>query len=647
MKFAFGLAFFIIGVSFQALAQKEQIKNKNGLDSIYIKSGYQLLLKDSILLITKDTVIFLKSKTKYKVKKNSDVKTDEFYKSLAEKSNEKWLTKQLHGALVVGAQTSNEDTVAFEKPEEQYKQYLGWKISKISYRQVDVISGNVEDTLQQKSTGVIKTLNNIKSKTKPQVLKKNTIIKVGDSLNAGLVNDNERIFRALPYIVDAKIYAQSINTTTQEVELIIVTQDQFSIGASPEFSSASEFALRVYDRNTFGTGTEISYAMIYEKDTIPEFGTDIYYAINNIAGTFTNARISYTKIPSTEAFAMEARKEFITPQTRLGGGIFLSRKSDHWRFISTDTSFYIPFGGAFADTWAGYSPQLFKPQSRKQVVIASRYDYSSYFKRPLVESDSNQQFADSKLFLSSISFRRVNYIKSKLLVGFGRTEDVPIGELFSITAGYQYSELGNTPYIGISFGIARSSKFGILGAKINFGGFINNEENSIQEGAFSSNLDYYAPLQTIGKFSLRNSLKLAYLNGLNMPNYRVINLSSNIRGLSGNTQYGQDKLVANIETVAFSPWYFIGFRFAIYGFVDIGFLGFDNKLMSKNHLYSAIGAGVRIRNENLVFKTIQLRFTIYKLSPENISYTNFDIDTSERDLFDAIEIGKPKLVKFD
>lgn len=359
--------------------------------------------------------------------------------------------------MIVSSQHINEDTIEFEKPEKIYKQYLGWKISTITYRQVDVISGNVEDTIQVNSSDLIKTLNSIKSKTRHSVLKINTIIKIGDSLNAGALSDNERIFRALPYIVDAIIYVRSIDSIAHEVELIIVTQDQFSIGFSPNVSSANKFALRIFDKNAFGTGSEISYSLIYEEDTIPTYGSSLYYSINNIGGTFTNARISYTNIPSTEAFTIEVSKNFITPQTKLGGGVFLNNKSDHWFLTSTDTSLFIPYSGVFADIWVGYSPHIFTQQSRKQVVIVGTYDYEAYFEKPLVESDSNQQFANSEILLSAISFRRVNYLKSKLLVGFGRAEDVPIGELLSFTSGYQFSELSNNPYLGIGFGISRST----------------------------------------------------------------------------------------------------------------------------------------------------------------------------------------------
>jgi len=194
MKIAIIFILASLSYTLQLQAQNQQVE----ADSVFIKKGYQLILKDSSLIIYKDTLMLIPFGTKYKVKKSSITKSDEFYDNIEKKSEKKWLTQQVHDALVVSSQNINEDTINFENPADIYKRYIGWNISKISYRQVDVISGNVADALLLQSSGIIKTLNSIKSKTKPNVLKKNTIIKTGDLLDAEILSDNERILRALP-----------------------------------------------------------------------------------------------------------------------------------------------------------------------------------------------------------------------------------------------------------------------------------------------------------------------------------------------------------------------------------------------------------------------------------------------------------------
>jgi hypothetical protein len=617
------------------------------VDSINIQSGYMLQLKDSTLIMHTDTIIVLPYGTKYRIKKSPDLRSEDFYSLLEEKSEKQWITKQLHDALITDVKNENPDTIMFEKDMQIYRKFAGWQITEISFRQVDIISGNVNDTLQVTNSNIIRTLNNFKKQTRPYVLRKNMFIKTGDFLDPHKVADNERILRKLPYLVEAKIYVQVVDSVSKKVELIVVTQDQFSIGFLPSFSNFSRFALQVYDRNFFATGNEFSYTLAYQKDTLPEFGNIISYSVDNLAGTFINGYIGYMNIPGTKAFTINLSKKFLTPGTKLGGGVIFTGKSDHWHYLSTDTSLFIPYSGRFFDVWAGYSPPFFSGESRKQVIFSGRYNYEVYNNRPVVKNDTNQQFANNQLLLGSVTFRKSNYRKSKLLVGFGRSEDVPVGQFFILTGGYLFSELASMPYFGFGLGFSRYTPIGIIGIKTDYGGFIDYGNKQISNGAISLKMIYYSPLQTINRFTFRHSLRLKWLAGLNVPSYKVINLDDNIRGLSGSRYYGQDKLAVSLESVAFTPWYLIGFRFALYAFADIGFLEFDNILVSRNHVYSSIGIGVRLRNENLVFKTIQLRFAFYNLGPEGTSKTGFDLTFTENRLFSPIEVGKPELVKFN
>jgi hypothetical protein len=62
------------------------------------------------------------------------------------------------------------------------------------------------------------------------------------------------------------------------------------------------------------------------------------------------------------------------------------------------------------------------------------------------------------------------------------------------------------------------------------------------------------------------------------------------------------------------------FRFLVYGFGDLALIGPENRSIFKNSLYSGIGLGIRIRNENLVFKTFQIRFAYYPIIPDDAQH---------------------------
>ena len=72
---------------------------------------------------------------------------------------------------------------------------------------------------------------------------------------------------------------------------------------------------------------------------------------------------------------------------------------------------------------------------------------------------------------------------------------------------------------------------------------------------------------------------------------------------------GTNRMVLNTETVFFTPYQPLGFRIALFGFADFGLLGRDANIF-KNNFYTTFGLGVRLRNERLVFSTIQLRLGV-------------------------------------
>ena len=52
------------------------------------------------------------------------------------------------------------------------------------------------------------------------------------------------------------------------------------------------------------------------------------------------------------------------------------------------------------------------------------------------------------------------------------------------------------------------------------------------------------------------------------------------------------------------------------GFADFGFLFGTNDLLGSGDILSSIGLGIRIRNDNLVFNTLQIRLGFYPNLPD-------------------------------
>ncbi len=87
------------------------------------------------------------------------------------------------------------------------------------------------------------------------------------------------------------------------------------------------------------------------------------------------------------------------------------------------------------------------------------------------------------------------------------------------------------------------------------------------------------------------------------------------RDLANDSVNGTQRLTLSLESVLFSPINLYGFRFAFFGFADFSFLSATNQIVGNGYSLSSIGVGIRIRNDNLVFNTFQLRIGYFPNYP--------------------------------
>jgi hypothetical protein len=97
-----------------------------------------------------------------------------------------------------------------------------------------------------------------------------------------------------------------------------------------------------------------------------------------------------------------------------------------------------------------------------------------------------------------------------------------------------------------------------------------------------------------------------------------------------------------LQTQSYAPWNLIGFKFGPYFVCSFGMLGDAISGFNNRKIYSQIGIGVLIKNENLVFKTFQISISFYPTIPgsgQNIFKMNSSRTTDFG--FRDFEIGKP------
>jgi hypothetical protein len=82
---------------------------------------------------------------------------------------------------------------------------------------------------------------------------------------------------------------------------------------------------------------------------------------------------------------------------------------------------------------------------------------------------------------------------------------------------------------------------------------------------------------------------------------------------------------------------------ATFSFVDIGFLK-GSPFAGK--VFSALGFGIRLRNEDLTFSTIQLRLAFYPSPPLDLDAIGFSFATKIVDPVEDFDLREPDVVQF-
>jgi hypothetical protein len=99
--------------------------------------------------------------------------------------------------------------------------------------------------------------------------------------------------------------------------------------------------------------------------------------------------------------------------------------------------------------------------------------------------------------------------------------------------------------------------------------------------------------------------------------------------------------------VLYSPWKILGFRLAPILFADVATIAPRNKKVFYDKPFVGIGSGIRTRNENLVFGTIELKFFYYPRIVEDISRFKISMTTNLRIKYTGSFVRPPSFILYN
>jgi hypothetical protein len=585
--------------------------------------------------------------------------------SLAQEKDKEDTTKWYHKSKVVkrflGMITHDpvDDTPAFNvKSEDAYLPYQGKIIRKIIIRRIG-FSNTVLDTTQSFQTLISKVADALHADTKEFVIRNNLFIKEGMPLNPYRVADNERTLRTLNFILDSRILIRPISKTSDSVDLIVLTRDVFSLGGSFEPVFPSRYKVIVQDINAGGMGQRIQVAGLYDIDRKPHVGYEWVYQKTNLMGSFIDGSVGYTLIntgsslgnENETAFYFRLNRPLYHPFARWAGGLELSNNISTNVYKRPD-SLFAAYRYTIQDAWAGYSfghkrlPTDLK-ENRNRAFVALRGFQQFFVTPPNVELSEPDRYAyrSRVAFLSQLTFFRQDFYKTQYVVGFGRTEDIPYGYRASLTAGWE-KELGlMRPYFGSEVYYNRITPAGtILTYTAKLATYTNSKRS--EDGLFSLNFRRFSRVYQFGNTKIRHQIETGYAWLFNQNIKRGIDIRdiNGIVGFSPDSLTGTQRLTLSEEAVIFTLWKVLGFRIAPLGRIDLAMINQKSPLIRKENFYAGISTGVRARNENLIFNTIEARIFFYPKTVERVQHFGFSITTNFYIKYPTNLVNKPSTV---
>jgi hypothetical protein len=303
------------------------------------------------------------------------------------------------------------------------------------------------------------------------------------------------------------------------------------------------------------------------------------------------------------------------------------------------------------DYWAGYAVQIFKGNTEyyrtTNFISAVRFSRRRYLEKPNEMYDTLHKFSNEDFYLASIGISARRYVLDKYIFNFGLTEDVPIGKVYNLTAGYQEKNNIGRFYLGARVSLGYYYPWGYLTSDFEYGTFFHGSH--AEQGILTAGVNYFTGLLEIGKWKLRQFVKAQINIGINrLPSDSItLNDGYGIDGFNSPTLAGPSRLLLRLQTQTYAPWNLIGFRFGPYLVFSLGMVGDETRGFKNSTMYSQIGLGVLIKNDYLIFGTFEFSIAFYPLIPGRGSdIFKFNAFTTKDFGLRDFEIGKPAIITY-
>jgi hypothetical protein len=531
-----------------------------------------------------------------------------------------------------------------------YSAFEGKTIRHIYIKTLDPFGYSITDTNAAPTNFFVKFGDKIHVKSQQMAIQNMLLIRQNQPFDSLLVKESERLVRTRGYVHDVSFFVKIISKNADSVDIYIRELDNWSLIPKMAISS-SGFSMNLTDKNFLGLGHESDNSFEWHK--APKiFAYNINYITPNIRNTYINSTLHLGNDQyrnSVRSFAVD--RPFFSPFARWAAGISLGQfrkdsvyNSDSW--LGSQRYRYNA-----QDFWAGYALRIFKGNTENKrttnLISTVRFLRNHYLERPVEMEETQHLFFNENFYLASVGISTRKFVQDKYIFKYGLTEDVPIGKVYNITGGYQLKGATKRFYLGMRLSAGNYHEWGYLSSNFEYGTFFHN--NHPEQGVFVAEVNYFTGLMDIGKWKLRQFIKPQVTFGINRfsTDSLALNQGYVMEGFNNSNLSGTSRLLLSLQTQTYAPWNLAGFHFGPFLNFSIGMLGDETSGFKNSIVYTQIGLGVLIKNENLIFSTFQLSIEFYPSVPgKGRDIFNMNSFKTTDFGFRDFEIGKPVSIPF-
>lgn len=594
--------------------------------------------------------------------------TEAVYKKIEDYSAQRKSSKFLH-RLIFKTKKKPGNKISHQ-PKQNYKAFEDKIIRHIKVDSHDPFGFSFSDSTKTPKNWLEKAGNKLHTRSKAFAIKNYIIFKENSPLDSLKIIESERLIRSQKFIRAVEITVKHTEHSSDSVDVYISTLDSWSIVPNAAISS-SKMKLQLREQNYLGFGHQFK-AGVANRFSDGKYVGDFLYTIPNFKSTYINSVFGYTEnLDGSYSKRFNIDRSFFSSYTRWAAGIYLDEQFKQELLPNSNMELERQnFKYLSQDVWAGYSIPLFKGQSQREraanIITAMRLLHIGYKESPSIEYDDIKYFTNETFYLGSLGISSRQYLEDRYIFRDGITENVPIGDVYAISIGNQYKNNLNRLYLGAKIAHGNYYNWGYFSANFEYGTFFNGSKT--EQTAYSLSANYFSNLIDLGgDWKMRQFVKPELIIGKNRLNSvgdrLTIDENNNFQGFYGYEEdqinnavipgfdsnlMGTSKYVLSLQTQFYPPWKLIGFRFNPYLNFKAAMLGDDNNRIVNGKMYSSFSVGVILRNDYLVFKSLQLSLTYYPDIPGQ-GYNVFNTNSLNIDDFGlhGFELGKPSPIWYN